>query len=92
MNDSTETNVWTNLDQQAAIRRGWGVYEIWDIDKRRTDYEIQCSAEGVGFLPSDEAARALVLKLVQAGDPLAQKAARVVFISKVKGIPKRKKK
>lgn len=95
MNDPNE-NEWTDDDNIASLRQGWFLANIWDGKTERLEYEISAYLSNPSVFPtpfkSDEQARAFVLAKVQAGDKLAQKAARVVFISKVKGVPKGKKK
>ncbi len=92
MNASAKTNEWTNKDNQAAIAQGWFLADIWDSGRRRMEYEISAVTGAHISFKTDESARAFVLTRVQAGDKLAEKAARCVFISKVKGAPKGKKK
>lgn len=80
------TDKWTEEDMKASSAKGWFLVSVWDPANKRLEYEI--SAVSKGPFKSDEEARAFVLAMIKSGDKLAEKAVRIVFISKVKGAPK----
>ncbi len=73
---------WTTEDIATALLQGWNVYDIWDERKSRSEFEIQRDVTSNIFL-TDEDARLFVYDRAHKGDPLATKASRLVFKSKV---------
>jgi len=74
---------WTKADAKQAEPQGWDVFEIWD---NRIEYEIGMLERSKIFL-TDEAARAFVAARGKAGDALALKALKIVFVSKCGTVP-----
>ena len=83
---------WDIKDTDAAQQQGWNVFLYWEGTKpngRRTGLVIQRDRDDFPesgdvqehTFPSDEAARDFVVMAAKAGDKLAQRAVKAVFLS-----------
>lgn len=78
------TKKWAEADQEEALRQGWGVWSVWDQDKRREELVIQRYDAQTAF-DSDETARRFVALQAYEGDEMCQRAITAVLTSKIPG-------
>lgn len=82
---------WTAEDIKNSALQGWELGRVWDTRRGRTEVQIfRYIASNI--FRTDEAARVYVGHQVQRGEPLATKAMRMEFHSKVGPIPKERRK
>jgi Rad3-related DNA helicase len=84
---------WTDEDKRSSRNQGWELAVVWDSINCREEYAIlryitrMDKKTMVALLPSDERAREVVQRNAVMGDELANKALRLFFVSRVKGVP-----
>lgn len=66
------TTQWTTDDQEAAVSKGWGLFDASDSDND-TPYQLQAHDEA-GLIWRDDEAWILVVNNARAGEPLERKA------------------
>lgn len=81
MNSRTTEN-WTLQDKIQARAQGWDLFDVWDQYDAKVEVVIQRDDKSGIFL-TDEVARQFVATRAAANDPLAEKAERLVFHSRI---------
>jgi hypothetical protein len=66
------TAQWTPEDQDAAVAKGWGLFDASDSEND-TPYQLQASSDA-GLIWNDDDAWMLVVNNARAGEPLERKA------------------
>ena len=66
------TTQWTREDEEAALARGWGIFDASDSEND-TPYQLQASSDG-GLIRNDDDAWILVVNNARTGEPLERKA------------------